>query len=186
MRDAVASIAIQLFAEHGFDGVTTNQIAQAAGISPRSFFRYFPTKEDVVLGSLQESGIRVRDALVARPPTENAWEAMRQALRVLIENPVYTSGGFEAIADIILNTPSVRARDSEKYLQWESLLAPNIAGRLIATGQVSNGEAEASARALIGAATVAMRVTTEQWLRGGGHGDPLAMFDDLLAVIRSP
>jgi AcrR family transcriptional regulator len=185
MRDEVASVAIKLFAEQGFDAVTTTQIAQAAGISPRSFFRYFPTKEDVVLGSLEDSGVRVRDALVARPETEGAWEALRKALSVLIEHPVYRQENLEAIASIILNTPSIRSRDLEKYQQWEELLAPDIARRLVASETVGEDQARDSARAVIGAAITALRIATERWLRTGDPDEAAAIIDTMIRAIRT-
>jgi len=185
MRDEVAAVAIRLFALRGFDAVTTAQIAAEAGISPRSFFRYFATKEDVVVGSLVDSGIRVREALIARPAGEIAWEALRQALRVLIEDPVYPVDDVETIARIILETPSIRARDMEKYQQWEDLLTPHLAGRLAATGDSNYVGVEDRARAMVGAACACLRVATDHWLRSPGAEDPTRIFDALLESIRS-
>lgn len=183
MRDEVMAVAIRLFAEHGFDAVTTAQIAAEAGISPRSFFRYFPTKEDVVLGSLGDSGVRVRDALADRPDGEGAWDALRQAFHVLIEWSVYPAGDLERIARIILDTPSIRARDLEKYQVWEELLAPGVAARL--SGDGGSVRTEDRARAMIGAACACLRIATDRWLRSTGAEDPCAIFDDLLESIRS-
>lgn len=184
MRDEVALVAIGLFAEHGFDAVTTTQIASAAGISPRSFFRYFPTKEDVLLGSLHEAGLRVRDALTARPAGEGPWDALRHALRAIVDHPVYPAADLEAIARIVLDTPSIRARDMEKYQQWEALLAPDIARRLGPTGRTGT-TGEDRARAIVGAGIACLRLATERWLRSAGTEDPVAILDDLIDAVRS-
>lgn len=184
MRDEVAAVAIELFAAHGFHEVTTAQIASRAGISPRSFFRYFPSKEDVVLGTLVDSGTRVRDALVNRPAGENAWDALRHSLHVLVEDPVYPAGDLESIARIILETPSIRARDLEKYQQWEDLLAPHLAERLEAGPDSPRAGVEYQARAMVGAACACLRLATDRWLRSAGSEDPAAIFDDLVTSIR--
>jgi AcrR family transcriptional regulator len=185
MREEVVGVAMQLFATRGFDAVTTSEIASAAGISPRSFFRYFATKEDVVLGSLADAGVRVRDALIARPVEEGAWDALQQALHVLTEHPVYPREHLDAIARVILHTPSIRAKDAEKYREWEFLLAPETARRLQRSGLVLAGEAEDAARALVGAAVAALRIATERWLRTDGTTDARAVLDGLLEVVRT-
>lgn len=185
MRGEIAAVAIKLFAKHGFDSVTTTQIAAEAGISPRSFFRYFPTKEDVVLGSLVDSGMRVEEALAARPTEESAWEALGQAMHVLVDRPVYPPEDLPAIARIILDTPSIRARDLEKYQRWEELLVAGVAARLTATEDAAQVGTEDRARAMIGAASACLRVSTDRWLRSGGTEDPAIIFDELLKSIRS-
>ena len=65
----ITAVAMRLFLEQGFEQTTIDQIAATAGISRRSFFRYFGTKEDVVLGDLARDGERVREALAAVPLT---------------------------------------------------------------------------------------------------------------------
>ena len=74
------AVAMGLFLEEGFEQTTIDQIAAAAGISRRSFFRYFGTKEDIVLGDLASEGERARDALEAVPLALGPWEAIREAL----------------------------------------------------------------------------------------------------------
>jgi AcrR family transcriptional regulator len=178
MKAEVAAVAVRLFVEHGFEAVTTSQIAAAAGISPRSFFRYFPTKEDVLLGDLRAAGERVKAALEARPARESAWEAITQAFRVLAEQPMYPAEEMATMARIIVESPSIRARDIEKHQEWETLLAPGVAKRM-------PGNDEDAARAVIATATSVLRIATERWLRGEGGGDPHKTFVDLLTSVRA-
>ena len=150
-------MALQLFAERGFESVTTAQIAAAAGISPRSFFRYFPTKDDVVLSGISDAGLRVQAALEARPPEESPWNALRHALRVLIDQPAYPREYLPMIAQISREAPLIRAREIEKHQQWEDLLA--------------------------GAALSCLNVTTGLWVDGGDAADPAAILDDLMGAV---
>jgi AcrR family transcriptional regulator len=184
MKDEVAAVAIELFSKHGFDNVTVAEIARVAGISPRSFFRYFSTKEDVVLGRFEDAGILIRDALVARPASEGAWEALRNAFHTVLVEPARPPRDLEAVGKIMAETPSIRSRDLEKYRQWEVLLAPDIIQRLAAS-RPRQEYPEESARAVIGAATTALRVATEEWFKSGGGANPADLFDQLVEAIRA-
>ncbi len=72
-------MAIELFTARGFVDVTVDEIAEAAGISPRTFFRYFPTKAHVVLAHQRRLGDRLVRALAARPADEGPVTALRAA-----------------------------------------------------------------------------------------------------------
>ena len=77
--DEIERVAIELFAARGFDEVTVDEIAEAAGISPRTFFRYFPTKADVVRAHQRRLVDRLVRALAARPADEGPVTALREA-----------------------------------------------------------------------------------------------------------
>jgi AcrR family transcriptional regulator len=77
----ITRTAMELFLRHGFEATTIDDIATAAGISRRSFFRYFGTKEDIVLGDLAARGELIRKELEGRPADEDAWTALLNALR---------------------------------------------------------------------------------------------------------
>lgn len=70
--------AQELFAERGYEAVTVDEIAEAVGISRRSFFRYFGSKEALVLGKYDRQGEAFAEMLAARPATEPAWTALRR------------------------------------------------------------------------------------------------------------
>src|SRR6476646_1972874 len=72
-REGLASAAVELFIERGFDATTVEDIAAAADVSPRTFFRYYPTKEDVVVDLVER--------LAARPADEPLGRALREAAR---------------------------------------------------------------------------------------------------------
>src|ERR1019366_4179776 len=88
VRAEIAAVAVRLFLEQGFDKTTVDQIAAEAGLSRASFFRYFGSKEDVLLGHLEELGHKVADALAARPAHEPAWQAPRRSFDLLLTQPL--------------------------------------------------------------------------------------------------
>lgn len=79
VRGDIQRAAVRLFAEDGFDAVTTEEIAAAAGIGHSTYFRYVTSKEDLLLGILRRAGAAIVDNLQARPRSESAEEAMCQA-----------------------------------------------------------------------------------------------------------
>src|ERR1039457_1948380 len=110
VRAEIAAVAMRLILEQGFEKTTVEQIAAAAGLSRTSFFRYFATKEDVLLGHLEELGQKVRDALVARPAGEPAWQALRHAFDLLIEERNALPQQGLSVRRMLHDTPSLRAR----------------------------------------------------------------------------
>ena len=81
----IARSGIALFVERGFDDVTVDQIAEAAGISARTFFRYFPSKSDVLREHQRFLFDRLTRALAARPANESATVALRKAFLATAE-----------------------------------------------------------------------------------------------------
>lgn len=79
-RDALTDAACALFARQGVENTTVEQIAAAVDISPRTFFRYFASKEDVAVSVLDQQITEVIRALEARPPAESVLTAVRRAV----------------------------------------------------------------------------------------------------------
>src|SRR6201986_4990788 len=100
VRVQIAEVAFKVFAERGFDQVTATEVAEAAGISRASFFRYFESKEDAVFVVLDERGADVADALRERPDGESAWAALRHVLDIAVRT--YQRSPDEALARLRL------------------------------------------------------------------------------------
>jgi AcrR family transcriptional regulator len=132
VRARITEIALDLFAEHGFDQVTVDQIATAAGMSGRTFHRYFPAKEDVVVGEPEQWGEFVRDAFAARPADEPVWDSLLASFEafvdLLAQNGRVQRG--KVGMRILVSTASLRARNLEKHQLWGRMLVPLVAARL--------------------------------------------------------
>jgi AcrR family transcriptional regulator len=179
-QQAISEVAMHLFLDKGFDGVTVDQISVAAGISPRSFFRYFATKEDVVLGHLAVAGLQLRDALVARPAGEPPWDALRAAFGTLLSGYGESSDSLRRTARMIHAAPSLRARHLEKQLHWQELLVPEISRRLGA----SNGE-DVRAYAIVASALACLDAAGSAWARSE-DGVPVEEFlDTAIQAVRA-
>ncbi|MFC8797618.1 TetR family transcriptional regulator [Promicromonospora sp. NPDC057138] len=132
VRTRITDVALGLFVERGFDQVTVEQIAAAAGMSARTFHRYFPAKEDVVVGEPARWGELVRDALADRPRDEPVWESLRSSFETLLAQAGRINGdeGAKLTMRVLGTTASLRARNLEKHLLWASMLTPLVADRL--------------------------------------------------------
>ncbi|MGW7292365.1 TetR/AcrR family transcriptional regulator [Streptomyces xiamenensis] len=180
-RMEITASAVRLFAENGFEATTIDQITAAVGISRRSFFHYFGSKEDVVLGDTEALGESVRAALEARPGDESAWTAIKEAFLVLQQK----AGTLEEqliLARIHHEAPSLRARHLEKHLRWQELLAPDVQRRL---GLPASPTPDPRALAFVAAALACLDAALDAWYRSGGADDPERFFDEAVATLRA-
>ena len=120
--------ALRLFQAQGYDGTTVEQIAEAAEISPSTFFRYFPTKEDVVL--YDDLDPLMIAAYRAQPPELGPIEAMRHAMHVAFASlpPDETMAQAER-ARLVMQVPDLRMRMLDQITDATNLLAQMIAER---------------------------------------------------------
>ena len=177
----ITDTAMRLFLDQGFEQTTIDQIATTAGISRRSFFRYFGTKEDVVLGGLAQQGELMADALDNVPLTVEPWDALRQALHA-VDALAVEPGVTLKIAQMMYGTSSLRARSIEKHLHWQSLLVPNIRRRL---GLADDDAADPAPAAIVASAITCLDVAGEVWVHGDGTEDLGALYDRAVAAVRS-
>ncbi len=127
---SIAATALPLFDKKGFDGVTVDEIASASGISRRSFFRYFATKEDIVVSGHAAFGEKIIELVKARPQGEDVWVSLRRGYDVLVDNVDRDPEGAAMTMRVINSTASLRAHTLEKHIAWAVGLAPEIASRL--------------------------------------------------------
>jgi AcrR family transcriptional regulator len=146
-----------------------------------TFFRYFGTKEDIVLGDLAKQGEFMRDALEKVPLAVEPWDALRQALHA-VDALVIEPGVTLKIARMMYGTPSLRSRSIEKHLHWQSLILPNIRRRL---GLAEDDTSNPAPAAIVASAIACLDVAGELWTSGDGTGDLAEFYDRAVAAVRS-
>ncbi|MEV0297572.1 TetR family transcriptional regulator [Nocardia sp. NPDC050710] len=177
----IGDTAMRLFMKQGFEQTTIEQIAAAVGISTRTFFRYFATKEDIVVGDLMALGEVVQAALRARPVEEGPWEAMTAALAALTDAPHKPRRALET-ALLTTANPALRARHLEKHLRWQELLVPEIERRMgVEPGPVPDPRAHA----IVGACLACLDTAMEIWAKRDGEGTLEEIYLEALTAIRT-
>ncbi len=160
VREQVMSAAWTLFAERGFDATTVDEIARAAGMSRRSFFRYFPNKEDVLLDRLVERDDAVAAALSARPATEEPWAAIRAALRPLVQATDAHAVRARRLV-LMLREPALGALLVERRRRWLATIAPLLATRM--GDAMGDGPDGVRAMAVAAAALACLETAQHAW-----------------------
>jgi len=179
VRAEVGAVGMRLFLEQGFERTTVDQIAAAAGLSRTSFFRYFATKEDVVLGSLEELGHRVLEALVARPPQEPVWQSLRRAFDVVLQEVAALGDEGLREARMLDDTPSLKTSQLGKQLTWQSLLLPVVARRIGVTGETLDPRP----RALVAAGLACLNAAIDSWNASEGLSDLPRLLDQAMSAL---
>jgi AcrR family transcriptional regulator len=128
-RASIREHALRLFREHGYVATTIEQIAEAAEVSPSTFFRYFPTKEDVLLRDDFE--VRMFEAFERQPPDLSPVAAVRAALRESIAT--LTEAEWDDMRQqvtIAAEVPEVRARTLDEMTHTMAGIADALGRRV--------------------------------------------------------
>lgn len=125
----LAAAAQQLFLEKGFDETSVEDIATAVGVSRRTFFRYFPTKADVLWVESPSELARLRDSLAADDGTTPYAEVLSSAIVTALEYPANQREWAFQRAQLVLTVPSVQTHASWRFSEWKDAAAEFAASR---------------------------------------------------------
>jgi AcrR family transcriptional regulator len=130
VRLALSAVGEELFRSRGFERTTVEQIAHAAGVSRRTFFRYYDSKEDVVVERSDRSGERLYAELAARPREEPPLLAIRNALRPAMQAAVEDAGFVRWLIRILREDSGLRRSVMERRSRLEERIAALMSERL--------------------------------------------------------
>ncbi|MBT2411206.1 TetR family transcriptional regulator [Streptomyces sp. ISL-12] len=180
MREALVAAAFRLFLERGYEQTTVDDIVALAGVGRRSFFRYFPSKEDVVFPDHERCLADLTAFLAASPadaePVRRVCDAARLALRMYAENPSFSVQRYR----LTKRVPGLRAYELSVVWRYERALAAYLRGRF-ADRPDGTLRADVIAAAVVAAHNNALRA----WLRSDGAGDAAGTVDRALGYVQS-
>src|SRR3954469_8453517 len=172
--EAIRHAATELFRAHGYEATTVEDIAHQAEVSPSTFFRYFRTKESVLLRTSEGAEV-VRRGLAEDHGDEPLWatlsRVMLEGLPSLIDFPAEE---VERIR-IAYSTPSVRGAIAAAMAQMQQEIAETLRARL-GSGRAAELQAQVMASALCGA----IELTQAASVAGKVKGDPLDLLGEAL------
>ncbi|BCB83736.1 acyl-CoA-like ligand-binding transcription factor [Phytohabitans suffuscus] len=178
VRDELAEAALKLLASQGFEDTTIDQMVAAAGVSQRTFFRYFGSKEDVVVYSLADTGAQLCAALTARPADEPPAVALRAAISVFITLCLEHPAKSLRLARVMLATPSLLGRYLERQAEWRRDIAVEL-GRRLGLDPADDLRPELAA----GVALTAFDVALRRWAASDGTEDLDPLTDQTFAIV---
>ncbi|MEU1083125.1 TetR/AcrR family transcriptional regulator [Streptomyces sp. NPDC005908] len=175
-REAIRTATYALVEQQGYDSTTIEQIAERAEVSPSTVFRYFPTKEDIVVTDEYDEPLLAE--LAARPADEPWADSVRYVIRKTIQLAVAEQPDVTVLRSrLMVEVPAVRSRMAESLSETGRLLTEAIAGR---TGLDPDGlEARVHAMSLMGGL---LEVTT-YWAEHGHRDDYADLADRAVDVI---
>lgn len=177
-RRALRSAALRLAAERGWDRVTAEDVAVRAGVSPRTFFNYFSSKEQALLGPDPEASARLRDAFLARPAGEHPIEAARQVALAEATELTRERAEWALRMRLVEHHPGLLPELVASFTEGERRLAEAVADR---TGTDARRDLYPL---LLAAVTVcAMRVSLHRWREAGFARSLPALVDEAFTAL---
>ncbi|MFI6173216.1 TetR/AcrR family transcriptional regulator [Nocardia sp. NPDC051052] len=175
----ILQTALRLFTEQGYDETTIAQIAREAGVSQRTLFRYFGTKEDLLGGDQDKFGQVLTTTVGEQPAEADVWAALRAGFAAVLAVHESREEALERFR-LLHNTASLRAGYLEKRLRFQEALLPLIAARM---NVVVDG-ADPRVRAVLATAFACLDAASMTWVDNGGEGDIIDLYDECLAAVR--
>ncbi|MFI1212960.1 mycofactocin system transcriptional regulator [Streptomyces sp. NPDC020802] len=129
-RDALERLGFELFARQGFDRTTVDDIAAAAGISRRTFFRYFASKNDLVWGDFEQQLVRLEDLLASPGPDASMMDALRFAVVEFNRFDPAEVPWHRQRMELILRVPTLQADSTLRYASWREVVTKFAALRM--------------------------------------------------------
>jgi len=177
--DRIRASALRLFRERGYDATTVEQIAAAAGVSHMTFFRYFPTKEDVALSDSYDPLIA---SAIAQTPAD--WPLIQRIRAVLAQGLrlIYDTERDTLLAQVklIVSTPALRER------QWAGQLATQQAILQALHADQLDPHASFQARVTVAACLAAAGTAVLTWVENDGTPELPDLIDQAFDALTHP
>lgn len=185
MRRELAAAAMELFATKGYEATTVDEIAAAAGVARRTFFRHFRSKEEAIFPDHDDTLVRAEAVLNAAPPHEHPLDTVcrgiKEVMRMYAARPEISVARYKLTREV----PTLREAEIASVARYERLFTRYLLGHFDehAHDDDANDDpllAEVAASAVVTAHNHVLR----RWLRADGQGDVEAQLDHAFAIVR--
>lgn len=177
---AIEQMAFTLFAERGFARTTLDAIAEAVGVSRRTLFRYYQSKNDIPWGQFDRTLDHFRDLLADQPDDLPVHEAIHRAVVEFNRFPADAHPPHRERMRLILTTPELQAHSVLRYAEWRQVIAEDVARR-------SGAQTEDLIPQVAGHVALAISLSAyEHWLAQPTAGDEalLGIIDDAMTGLQ--
>ncbi|CAL9640409.1 TetR family transcriptional regulator [Streptomyces sp. Tu 3180] len=191
-RAALAEAAVRLAAEHGVEKVTVEAISAAAGVSVRTFFNYFDTRDDAFVVIDADTGARIRRAVLDAPAALSPLEALREAMVAELAEAEQQHELWRLHARVLHASPHLLVRSLGAHMADETGLAEAIAARIRSGGRPASGSGtdeerrealDLYPRLLAAVAGTAVRTSVEHWCARQEEVAFLEVFQEVFALL---
>ncbi|MEO3974554.1 TetR family transcriptional regulator [Streptomyces sp. CAU 1734] len=184
MRRELATAAMELFSTKGYEATTVDEIAAAAGVARRTFFRHFRSKEEAIFPDHDDTLVRAEAVLNAAPahehPLDTVCRGIKEVMRMYAASPAVSVARYRLTREV----PTLREREIASVARYERLFTRYLLGHFDERDHHDgNGDpllAEVAASAVVTAHNHVLR----RWLRAGGEGDVESRLDHAFAIVR--
>ncbi|MBB5851245.1 TetR family transcriptional regulator [Amycolatopsis umgeniensis] len=180
LRRSLAVAAVDLFVTHGYEATTVDEIAAAAGVGRRTFFRYFDAKDDVLFANHDEIVAEMEEVFATADPACEPVEVACAAVRLVLDSYAADIDGSLKRFTLTRTVPSLRDKEVATVDRYQRVLARYLQGRF-----EDRGDPMAALRAAVAAAAIAAanNHVLRRWLRSGGEDDIAAGADEAFTLV---
>ena len=182
LRTDLIQTSLKLFGKHGFDVTTVDDIVAAAGVSRRTFFRYFNSKEDVVFDWMREQGEHMLSVLTQRPAKEPPFESITYMFLKLADYHDANPKRARFLSSLIMETPSLSSRFHDEYAKWEDRYIQVLQQR----SRTSTPREAFAVRVQVAATISAFVVANRTWIDERGKGPLRATVEAAFRIMGMP
>lgn len=185
MRRELAAAAMELFATKGYEATTVDEIAAAAGVARRTFFRHFRSKEEAIFPDHDDTLIRAEAVLNAAPahehPLDTVCRGIKEVMKMYAARPDISVARYKLTREV----PTLREAEIASVARYERLFTRYLLGHFDEHAHADDANddpllAEVAASAVVTAHNHVLR----RWLRAGGQGDVETQLDHAFAIVR--
>ncbi|SDC52191.1 transcriptional regulator, TetR family [Streptomyces prasinopilosus] len=185
MRRELAAAAMELFATKGYEATTVDEIAAAAGVARRTFFRHFRSKEEAIFPDHDDTLVRAEAVLNAAPahehPLDTVCRGIKEVMRMYAARPEISVARYRLTREV----PTLREAEIASVARYERLFTRYLLGHFDEHAHEEDaGDDPLLAEVAASAVVTAHNHVLRRWLRADGRGDVEAELDHAFSIVR--